>query len=100
MSPRVPQPPHEAPSDLSRWLPPEKEEGPGELLLAYGYARNVVRHAEAWGPHLIAELLKAGVLGPEEDPLEALQILIDRARCSTCRKVDCVCADLGVSHDR
>ena len=88
----APQPPDE-PANVSNWLPPEREEeGPTALMMAYGYARNIKRHAEAWGPHLIAELLKAGVLEADGDPLEALQELVARARCSTCRKVNCVCA--------
>lgn len=89
---RTPQPPDE-PASISAWLPPEPiEEGPTALMMAYGYARNLKRHAEAWGPHLIAELLKAGVLEAEGDPLEALQELVVRARCATCRKVNCACA--------
>jgi hypothetical protein len=89
----APQLPEDAAS-ISGWLPPERvEEGPTALMMAYGYSRNLHRHAEAWGPHLIAELLKAGVLEEEGDPLEALQDLIARARCSKCRKVNCTCED-------
>jgi hypothetical protein len=90
---RVPQPPNEEPSNLARWLPPEEpiEEGPTARMMLFGYARNVMRHAEAWGPHLISELVRAGALEAEGDPLEALQILIARARCSACRKVECLC---------
>lgn len=89
----VPRLPEGAPS-LARWLPPEQEEeGPTALLMAFGYARNIHRHAEAWGPHLIAELLKADVLEEEGDPVEAIRILISKARCSNCRKIECACAE-------
>jgi hypothetical protein len=89
---RTPQPPDE-PASISKWLPPEiEEEGPTALMMAFGYARNIKRHAEAWGPHLIAELLKCGILEAEGDPLEALQELIGKARCEKCRKVICACA--------
>lgn len=95
---RTPQPPEHDPPNLSGWLPPEPiEEGPTALLMAYGYSRNIVRHAEAWGPHLIAELVKAGVLEAEGDPLEALQALIAKARCAVCRKVECTCEDSDVT---
>lgn len=97
---RVPQPPNEEPSNLARWLPPEEsfedesfEDDPTALMMMFGYARNVIRHAEAWGPHLISELVRAGALDPEGDPLEALQILIARACCSACRKIECICND-------
>ncbi len=94
---RTPQPPDDPPN-LSSWLPPEEiEEGPTALFMAYGYSRNIVRHAEAWGPHLIAELVKAGVLEAEGDPLEALQELIAKARCAVCRKVECTCEDSDVT---
>jgi hypothetical protein len=88
----TPQPPWESPS-ISAWLPPEEEikDGPAALMMSFGYARNIKRHAEAWGPHLIAELLKCGVLEAEGDPLEALQELIAKARCEKCRKVNCAC---------
>jgi len=87
----APQPPDD-PASISSWLPPEREEeGPTALMMAYGYTRNIVRDAEAWGPHLIAELLRAGVLEAEGDPLEALQELVAKARCTTCRKVNCAC---------
>lgn len=87
----APQPPDD-PASISAWLPPEREEdGPTALMMAFGYARNLKRHAEAWGPHLIAELLKCGVLEAEGDPLEAMQELIYKARCATCRKVNCAC---------
>jgi hypothetical protein len=94
---RTPQPPDDPPN-LSSWLPPEEiEEGPTALMMAYGYSRNIVRHAEAWGPHLIAELVKAGVLEAEGDPLEALQALIAKARCAVCRRVECTCEDSDVT---
>jgi hypothetical protein len=66
-------------------------------MMAYGYARNITRHAEAWGPHLIAEMVKAGMLETEGDPLEALQELIAKVRCSVCRNVDCTCEDSDVT---
>jgi hypothetical protein len=87
-APRLP----DDPPSLASWLPPEREEdGPTALMMAYGYARNLRRHAEAWGPHLIAELLKAGVLEEEGDPVEAIRRLVSLARCETCRKVNCAC---------
>lgn len=87
----APRLPDEAPS-LARWLPPEREEeGPTALMMAFGYARNLKRHAEAWGPHLIAELLKADMLEEEGDPVEAIRRLISLARCDSCRKVNCAC---------
>lgn len=95
---RTPQPPDDDPPNLSSWLPPEDiEDGPAALLMAYGYSRNVVRHAEAWGPHLIAELIKAGALEAEGDPLEALQAVIAKARCAVCRNIECTCEDSDVT---
>jgi hypothetical protein len=95
---RTPQPPDDDPPSLIGWLPPEPiEDGPAALMMAYGYTRNIVRHAEAWGPHLIAELVKAGALEPEGDPLEALQSVIAKARCAVCRNIECTCEDSDVT---
>ena len=62
------------------WLPWEPEEH-GEIaaLFASAYQNNVRRHAEALGPALIARLFRAGLLGPNGDPVEALEDLIDAA---------------------
>jgi hypothetical protein len=90
----TPQPPNDDPSDLHRWLPPEEElDGPTAMFAAAGYARNLLRHAEAWGPHLISAMVRHGVLEAEEDPLEALERLIFAARCKSCRHAPCTCED-------
>lgn len=46
-------------------------------FMAMGAQRNIQRHAEAWGPVLIAMMVQAGVLSPLGDPGEILRELID-----------------------
>jgi hypothetical protein len=54
---------------LREWADVHPEENP---LLQAGADRNVLRHAEAWGPHLIAYLVSQG-LEPAENPLDFLR---------------------------
>jgi hypothetical protein len=58
---------------LLKWLPAEAEPHP---LAVAGYLRNVKRHAEQWGPVLIAALIERGVLESEGNPLDALDELL------------------------
>lgn len=44
-----------------------------------GTMRNIERWAQNLGPHLIAQMMEASVLRPEQDPREALTDLIERA---------------------
>lgn len=61
---------------LEDWalVTPEENE-----LRASGARRNVLRHAEAWGPHLLALLSSHGYLKPGQSPLEALEEVLDLA---------------------
>lgn len=52
---------------------------PTASLELAGALRNVDRWAQRLGPHLIAELVMAGLLSPEQDPREALRDLIKKA---------------------
>ena len=68
---------------LIRWLPPEESarkeylDDPMEKMMMAGYVRNILRHAESWGPALICALIESGYLEKEGDPLEALTMLMD-----------------------
>lgn len=64
-----------------RWLPWDPEEcGEAAELFSSAYQLNVIRAAHALGPALIARLVKAGLLEPDGDPVEALEDLIERDR--------------------
>lgn len=77
---------HSTAEDMSyclRWMPWDPEDvGPAAALFAVAYQTNVRRAAEAVGPALIARLVKAGLLEPEGDPVEALEDLIEGASCA------------------
>jgi hypothetical protein len=81
---------------LRQWLsmvpeqdpPPPKTDDPYALkvydreaphikdLMRAGNDRNAVRHAERWGPALIAALVDGGHLEPGENPVKALNSLL------------------------
>lgn len=53
---------------------------PAENILAAAMAaRDVERAAMAFGPKLLAQMVLAGRLRPDQDPAEALAVLIDTA---------------------
>jgi hypothetical protein len=60
--------------ELKQWLPPEFETMNAIELAAY--ERNVLRIAQSYGSALIALMVEAGALEPEQDPLEALRKLL------------------------
>jgi hypothetical protein len=63
---------------LKEWLPTDGRDM--NILESTAYWRNVYRAAEPYGPRLIALMIEAAVLEPEQDPLEAMVDLIKRAR--------------------
>lgn len=71
--PRVPSLDFAASRQIIRWVDAKPEDHP---LMAAGAARNAIRHALDWGPVMVAALVKAGLLEPYGDPLEALDELI------------------------
>ena len=63
---------------LRQWMPAT---GPfTHPMERIGYDRNIRRAAEPYGAHLIAALVEAGMLSPEQDPTVVLQELLKAAR--------------------
>lgn len=60
---------------LCEWLPAD-EQNIENILERQAYWRNVERAAKSYGPNLIAMLMDAGALQPEQDPIEALKDLL------------------------
>ena len=77
----VPRPPAleaEEREALKEWLPPDQPLDMN-ILESTAYWRNVYRAAEPYGPRLIAMMIEAAALAPEEDPVEALRDLLKGA---------------------
>ena len=60
---------------LAKWLPVAEEPG-RNLITDAAYWRNVQRAASAYGPKMVALLINAGAIEPEQDPMEALAGLL------------------------
>jgi hypothetical protein len=77
---RAPTPDFHTVQMLFRWLEMTYESNP---LLQAGANRNALRHANGWGPILIAALVESGHLSPGESPLDALRAVCDLSKKST-----------------
>lgn len=80
---------------LYNWARVEFQNCQNPLEVA-GAFRNVIRHAEHWGPKLIAMLAAHGLLEPGDSPDEALEIIIcELKEKSIIDKVENIIKDSG-----
>lgn len=64
---------------LKEWMPPTAPFESHQMLEMAAWWRNVMKISEAYGPRLIAILSDAGALEPEQDPVQAIKILLKAA---------------------